>query len=127
MTPLVLDLPFPPSMNRIWRIARGKVGRRKPQVYLNPRYVAWKRECDAELMISRLGLRKDVPIRVPMKLTLTLDGGTKRTGDTDNRIKPVQDWLQRAGVIWDDKLIRDVRAHWGDAKRGCRVTLEALQ
>lgn len=125
MSPIVLDLPFPPSMNRIWRISRRPNG--KTRVYLNPLYEAWKRECDAELMISRLGLRVDVPVRVPLKLTITLDGDTKRRGDTDNRIKPIQDWLQRAGLIWDDKLIRDVRAHWGEAPKGCHIVVEAMQ
>ena len=34
----VLDLPAPPSVNKIWRVGTG--GR----VYLDPKYVAWKRE-----------------------------------------------------------------------------------
>lgn len=123
MTPIILDLPMPPSTNQIWRARRNGRGG-KPGFYLDPKYVAWKLECDGCYWASALRVRE--PLEGAFRLTVTLDRDRMR-GDADNRIKPVQDWLQRAGIVLNDNQIKDVRAHWGTAPKGCRILLESLQ
>ena len=119
-SPTVLHLPFPPSVNRIWRISmKGK----RPSVYLDKKYEAWKRECDGLLMAMRP--RPRVPGH--FSAVIHLDERRRRTNtDADNRIKPVLDWLQRAGVIDNDALADDVTAYWADTTDGCTVALFPL-
>lgn len=118
---MTLDLPFPPSLNSIWRSRRGhKTG--KPAFYLDGAYKAWKREADALAMAQ-----KPLP-RVPgaFAATVVLSAGKRRSNtDADNRVKVVLDWLQRAGCIDNDSKAERITVQWGEAPEGCRVTLEA--
>lgn len=120
MSPFTIDLPMPPSVNAIWRSRRGLDGR--PSFYLDHKYKQWKLHCDGIYMATRPRTK----FRAPVKVDITLDRSRKR-GDADNRIKAVQDWLQRAAIVADDKQVEDVRAHWGEAPSGCRVVVEAIQ
>lgn len=114
---LVIDLARPPSVNRIWRSRTGANG--KPQFYLDGRYATWKRDCDNRCLAA--GWHK-TPIKGPFKATVTLDA-SRRVGDADNRLKACLDWLQRAGIIENDKLAETVTVRWGRAPEGCRVRL----
>ncbi len=120
MTPLVLELPFPPSVNSIWR-ARRSPGGGKPMFYLDHKYKAWKLQCDGLYMATRPKTR----FRTAVRVEITLDRSRKR-GDADNRIKSVQDWLQRAQIVANDSQVEDVRARWGIAPTGCHVVVEAI-
>ena len=119
MTPLVLDLPMPPSVNAIWRSRRGTNG--KPMFYLDHKYKAWKLECDGIYMATRPKVRFRGPVKVDIILSRA-----KRRGDTDNRQKALLDFLQRAEIVANDSQVEDVRARWGEAPSGCRVTVEIL-
>lgn len=119
--PVVIDLPFPPSVNAIWRSTVSKKG--KPQVYLNPAYKAWKRECDGILMATRPRPR----VRGHFSAVIHLAEKRRRKNtDADNRIKGVLDWLQRAGVIDNDALADEVAVYWADTTDGCSVFLFQL-
>lgn len=113
---MILDLPRPPSVNRIWRHRAGRV---KP--YIDHRYATWKRHCDNLCMAHRW---HKTPVRGHYVAVITLDD-SKRRGDADNRVKPVLDWLKQAGITDDDKLCDDVRVRWGYAPSGCRVEITA--
>lgn len=122
MSPVVLELPMPPSVNSIWRARRNSNG--KPGFYLDPKYKAWKLACDAVFWTLH---PRPVSIVSPVKVEITLSPSHARvTSDTDNRVKACLDFLQRAGIIANDNQVKDVRAHWGEAPRGCRVTVEAI-
>jgi hypothetical protein len=43
--------------------------------------------------------------------------------DLSNRIKALEDWLQRAGLIENDKYCERLVAEWGRAPLGVRVRL----
>lgn len=116
---MIIDLPRPPSTNRIWRSRTGHKG--KPQYYLDHRYAKWKRACDNLCMAA--GWHK-TPVKGHYTATITLDE-TRRRGDADNRTKPVLDWLRQAGITDDDSLCDQVTARWGYAPQGARIELEA--
>jgi Holliday junction resolvase RusA-like endonuclease len=114
---VVIDLPFPPSVNRIWR--HGK------RVHLADEYQAWKTTADKFVMYSRQ-LRGAVGLTGPFHCEIILDRNERRrAGDLDNRIKPLLDWAQRAELIRNDRDLERLTAFWGEAPHGCRLTLEA--
>lgn len=119
--PFVLDLTdMPPSVNSIWRSGIDKrTG--KPRVYLDASYRSWKLGADGDYWASG----KKAKFTGPVKVEITLNH-TRKRGDCDNRIKVVADYLQRAGIVENDKQISDIRAHWGECKKACRIVVEAL-
>lgn len=123
MIPLVMELPFPPSANRLWRAHNSFNG--KPKFYRDGRYVSWLQECDCLCMANKW--RKQA-IRGHFKAEIVLSEA-KRLGhiDGDNRIKGLLDWCQRAGLIDDDALADGVAFDWGLAPTGCRLTLIAIE
>ena len=111
-----IDLPYPPSVNSIWRQNR-KTGK----TYLDPKYRAWKAEVDGAFLQNKR-IWKPVPGR--FRASFTLNESQPHRGDLDNRIKAVLDVLQRLGLIENDRLCVKFDVEWG-LVNGCRVTLEA--
>ena len=106
------DLPAPPSANAlyVWRDGR----RVKTADYRR-----WRR--DAVLMLLS-GMPRH-PAKTPLRVVI--EAAVNRTRDVDNLIKPIQDALQAAGVIPDDRWVDAVEARRvpaGDVEAGwCRV------
>lgn len=119
---IVIDLPYPPSVNRLWRSSSTDGTSR---VYLSPSYIKWKKAADA-LATGKLtakpvcgAFEADIVVCAP-------DKGAR--GDIDNRIKAVLDWTQRVGVVLDDKHCRRLTIEWVERFRapyGCRITVRA--
>lgn len=111
-----IKLPMPPSVNSIWRTGKNpRTGR--PIHYRDKKYVAWIVEADRMLLAQ-----KPLPkITGHFSVIVTLDK-SKRRGDADNRLKPVLDQLERAGIIENDKYADKVAVLWGEAD-GCSVQL----
>lgn len=111
-------LPFPPSVNSIWR--RGKNPRTgRPVVYLDKKYKAWKAEADA-LLLTQKPLKA---VQGHFDAIITLDE-RRRRADADNLIKVILDFLQRAELIENDRLCDRITAFWGDTTRyGCDVSI----
>jgi Holliday junction resolvase RusA-like endonuclease len=116
-----LDLPMPPSTNRLWRSRIGHGG--KPQFYIAPRYATWKRTCDNLALANR---KEWVPVLGPYRITVTFDRSRTRA-DQDNLVKAINDWLQKAGLIENDQLAVKTIIQWGKAPSGCRVVLSAVE
>lgn len=117
---ITLDLPPPPSTNRIWRFARGRV-------YRSKEYVAWIKEAALTILANRQVPKQKItgPFEIEISLATNIHAGS----DGDNRIKAVLDLLHRLGIIADDKHCR--RGYWqwvvtAQAPLGCRVTLRSL-
>lgn len=107
-----LELPIPPSANRLWR----SIGRR---VIISPEYAAWKRRAGVELMAAR-------PAQIPGHYALALVLPKKMRGDIDNRVKPVSDLMQAHGVITNDNLCNLIVISRGDVPANrCRITVSA--
>lgn len=113
----VIDLPFPPSVNEIWRYGAAKVHR-------NPGYVRWIKQADMRQLLDR-SIRRRQSISGPFSahIELNMDAGM---GDLDNRIKAVLDYAQSREFIANDKFCRRLTAEWvvaSKAPHGCRLTL----
>lgn len=115
---ITIALPFPPSVNRIWRSRTGANG--KPSFYLDTRYATWKRVCDSEFM----ALRPKPKVAGNFGLVLILNEKKRKSNtDADNRMKAVLDWLQRVKVVENDALADAVEVRWGYAPEGCRIEI----
>lgn len=113
----VLDLPCPPSVNRIWR-NNGKNG----TVSRAREYTDWIKQADMAMLVD-CAMRGRRVIEGPFSARIEV----KRPGpnsDIDNRIKAVLDYAQSRGFIANDKHLVSVTACWSDvSERGCRLTL----
>lgn len=112
---IVIDLPVPPSVNRIWRANRA--GPKK--VSLSPEYKAWKDHAD-RLTMTTAQFRGLKTIVGPFEVKIIIQ---RQRGDLDNRAKGILDWLQSRGVVVDDKYCERLVMEWGEAPAGCRVTV----
>lgn len=124
MTPnIVMDLPFPPSANHLWR-AHTNNGTGKPRFYRDGHYVSWLQECDVLCMAAKW--RRNA-IKGRFRADIILDENRRRGHvDADNKIKPLLDFCQRAGLVEDDAYANGVSIEWGIAPTGCHVTLTAV-
>jgi Holliday junction resolvase RusA-like endonuclease len=110
---IVLDLPAPPSVNRLWRVA-------KSSVIKSPTYTKWVKSADNMLM--ELGqLRGVKPIAGKFTALIIVKRSNK---DLDNHSKAVLDFLQSRCFVVNDKLCEELTLRWGDAPTGCRVTIK---
>jgi Holliday junction resolvase RusA-like endonuclease len=112
---IVLDLPMPPSVNRIWRANKAGPNR----VSKSPEYRQWLNHAD-QVAMSTGQFRGMKTIVGPFEATVIL---RRQRGDLDNRHKGLLDWLQSRGVIADDKYCERLVLEWGEAPAGCRVTI----
>jgi|SRR5581483_7072708 len=115
---IALDLPMPPSVNRIWR-ARETGGR---PVFLSTKYRNWKQE--AETLALQLGQCRGVKrIDGPFQAHIVLQ---HRRGDLDNRVKAVLDIAQEWELIKNDSNCVRLLVEYGEAPYGCRLILGAV-
>jgi Holliday junction resolvase RusA-like endonuclease len=111
---VTLNLPIPPSVNRLWRVS----GRR---VHRSARYVAWQRSAGWELQVQK-------PAPFPADATIGLNiraGMTSKRRDIDNLAKAICDLMQAHGVIDNDAAVKDLRLTWDDSIEPGRVRVEA--
>ena len=111
---IILDLPVPPSVNRIWRA--NKAGPKR--VSKSREYVSWLKSADA-LAMSTGQFRGIKTIVGPFEAHIII----KRVrGDLDNRgSKALLDWLQSRNIIADDKYLEKLTMEWGDAPSGVQI------
>jgi Holliday junction resolvase RusA-like endonuclease len=120
---LVFDLPYPPSVNRIWRSGTKNAG---GKVHLAPSYIKWRDAAGGLLMTQRGWMQRRISGSFSAYLALCPPKGHPR-GDLDNRIKAVLDFLERSTIISSDKHCQLVCAYWVDrvlAPEGCRVAVK---
>lgn len=104
---VTLELPFPPSVNSIWRFA----GR---SAYASKEYTAWKRAADNAFTEQRSQKTVGTPIKGAFEVTMTFSETRRRWNtDLDNRIKVTLDALQRFGLIENDSKCQKLTASWG--------------
>jgi Holliday junction resolvase RusA-like endonuclease len=104
MSAVVLDLPFPPSANAIWRNVKGRTLK-------SERYRQWSTVAGRELKAQ-----SPSKVRGPYEIDLTFEVRDARRRDLGNLEKAVSDLLQEHGVIEDDCFAQDIRLRWGAAK-----------
>lgn len=100
-----LELPMPPSTNKIWRKARGRVVR-------SDDYQAWLSEAGWRLRLQ------DPPLVAGQVLVVMSFERTDIRADVDNRIKPLLDLLVKHSVIEDDRCVLGLAAAWAPRSNG---------
>ena len=124
MIEITVDLPFPPSVNQIWRVGRGRISGKRT-VYRSPEYLDWVREADMSVMAQRQYPKRKITGPFEAHVILSRRHGR---GDLDNRAsKAVLDWAQSRDLIRNDSDCRRLIAEWGDAEHGCRLTLREVE
>jgi Holliday junction resolvase RusA-like endonuclease len=109
---IVLDLPPPISVNRIWR--KTKAGMIKSVAYQR-----WIQRADA--MLLEMNQLKGVrPIAGKFTALIIV---RRSNLDLDNNAKSVLDFVQSRNFIVNDKLCEELTLRWGEAPTGCRVTV----
>lgn len=117
MNPLVLELPFPPSVNNYWRNAGRTLLSQQARIFRRTAKV------EIEAQLWRLPYRHEV-IAVPVSCAITLHKPDKRKRDLDNMIKAVLDVLTHAGVWTDDSLVHELHLAWGEICEGGKARVE---
>jgi hypothetical protein len=108
----VIDLPLPPSVNRFM----AKLGNRSPVVKV------WVRDADAHFISQMKNLRNIIG---PYEIEITWSAMRRGISDIGNREKALSDWLQRVGLVENDRMCERMTLLWGVAPEGCRVRLRA--
>lgn len=107
-----LQLPFPPSANRLWRRAGHTIHKSKT-------YTDWLREAGWQVIAQKAG-----GIAGPYTLHIQAKRPDKRRRDIDNIIKPISDLLMSVGAVDDDSHCEMVSARWVTSGEGVSVRVE---
>lgn len=111
-----IEMPFPPSINRLWRASKGG------GVYRSPEYTKWKQEACWTIAAQCRAER----LKGAFKLTMLVVPPDKRHRDLDNLLKASLDALAAAGVIANDRHCRWIEARWVEDGAPCTIILESL-
>lgn len=116
--PLILELPFPPSVNHYWRAVR--VGNATRTLISAPGR-AFRQEVAQRVMAERKALGIDSGVAV----AVMLHAPDNRRRDLDNfGGKALLDALTHAGVWQDDSQVRRLSMEWGKNIRGGKAVVE---
>jgi len=112
ITPLHFELPFPVSVNGIWRAGKGRF-------YKSKNYLAWETAAGWAIKEQANGKRVAGPFAVQIDLVRP----DKRRRDLDNTIKVILDLLKNLHVTDDDSECQELRARWIAQGPACFVAV----
>ena len=97
---------LPPTVNNLY-------GRLRNTVYKKPEVRKWQK---ATIDYMRREWKTKSPIRTALEVRIEFTTKDHRKWDIDNRIKPLQDCLERAGIIENDRQIEklEVERKYGE-------------
>ena len=112
-----LVLPWPPSVNRLWRHVQ--IGR-------SVRTIVSKEGRGYKTAVQAACLEQDAPkgIQGKVALKIKLEPPDKRKRDIDNCCKALLDALTYSGVWIDDSQVDDLHIYRSDVIPNGRVTVE---
>lgn len=109
---VTFKLPYPPSVNRLWRIS-GK------RMYRSKRYVEWLADCEYALErfqgFSKIGNQ--------VAVTIIASRPDRRKRDLDNLAKPILDVCQEYFIV-DDSQVARLEMYWTNEGQGVQVTIK---
>jgi crossover junction endodeoxyribonuclease RusA len=104
---VTLELPYPPSVNSIWRHGRGRS-------YLDKKYEGWKLEALSAFRKQKKEQTVGTPIKGAFEVFMTFSEQERKwNSDLDNRIKATMDALQDFKLIENDSKCQKLTATWG--------------
>ena len=109
---IILELPFPPSLNTYWRKARGRM-------YINAKGLLFRRQVSEYVKRHSLAAPEGF-----LSYAVQLYPPDKRRRDGDNfAFKAIWDSLTHAQCIEDDRLFKEWSGTWMPVVKGgkCRV------
>ena len=112
-----LVLPWPPSVNRLWRhVMIGK----------SVRTIVSKEGRDYKTAVKSYCLAQKAPVGIDYKVAvlIKLQPPDGRRRDIDNSCKALLDSLTASGVWVDDSLIDDLHVYRADVVPGGKATVE---
>ena len=117
---ITVHLPYPPSVNGIWKHGRGSS-------FLSKQYTAWKKLAGQEWLTQK----KTQPraITGAYGAILIAVKPDKRRRDLDNLTKVCKDFAVQHGLVEDDSLCDKLYVRWGTSKEaplGAKLTLRKL-
>ncbi len=114
---VVLELPYPPSGNHMWKHTRAG------KHYLTPAALAFYSEVAFIVMADgRKGM-----ITEHVQVTCWLYPPDKRKRDLENAWKVISDGITKAGVWEDDSLVRKLLIEWRAPEKNGRVVVRIEQ
>jgi hypothetical protein len=124
-----IKLPFPISINRIWRstVRHRRTGSQlqisgPASVIRSPEYRLWIKHADDMWLTQKIGMR---PVMLGHhRVHLVLDA-RRRRADGHNLMKGVLDWLQRVEIIHNDRDTDFWSGEWAFAD-GCTVHITGV-
>ncbi len=118
----LINLPFPVSANRLWRVGRRPPGSHGKYVHISPTYHKWKQAADALYLTQKI--RLNIVKLGKFSIDIVLSADMRRASqDGDNFIKCVLDWLQRVEIVDNDCLCESGSWTWGPAPEGCEIVV----
>lgn len=113
---VTVTLAYPPSANRLWRQARGRVIR-------SADYEAWLKAASWEVRaaVAKTFDRKGVP--GPYALYVLVCPPDRRARDIDNLLKPLSDALAKGGAVVNDCHCQRIEIEWSPAVTGVEATV----
>jgi crossover junction endodeoxyribonuclease RusA len=111
---LKLVLPYPPSVNRLWRASKGG------KVYRSDKYTDWRKAA----LWGLAGQAKGKRVAGPYTMLVEVVAPDKRRRDLGNIEKAVSDLLQAAKLIDDDCLCREMTLRWVPKGPECMILLK---
>lgn len=114
---LKLILPYPPSVNRLWRASKGG------SVYRAKDYNDWAKHA----LWALQGQRKGQQIKGPYTMILEFVRPDKRQRDLGNLEKAISDVLQEAQVVENDCLCQEMTLRWVEKGPECLIILETYK
>jgi crossover junction endodeoxyribonuclease RusA len=116
MQRIELKLPFPPSVNRLWRVGKGGMFKSKE-------YQTWLMQAGWVIAIQAKGQK----ISGKYNLTINAVRPDKRKRDLDNLIKAVSDALETNDIIDGDHLCEHLEMSWVIGDFECLVIIEGVE
>ena len=115
-----LVLPWPPSVNHVWKIAPRKA-------YLDSQVQAFRMRVLAAVKCGRIaGTIPSEPVQGPVAVMLECCPPDRKRRDLDNLPKSVFDALTKACVWRDDSQVQLMLPFWGSRAKGGRIVLHVL-
>ena len=112
-----LVLPWPPSVNKLWRhVMIGK----------SVRTIVSREGRDYKAAVKLACMKQDAPVGLdyPLAVLIKLEPPDRRRRDIDNALKALLDSLTASRVWTDDSQIDDLRVFRAGVIEGGRATVE---